>query len=148
MNIRSRAIAITVGCGLATTSLLLGFLLLEVLCRLILWSDGGGEFRNFAADRTQLLRVLGMYRHDPELGWSLRPDHITPGTGRSPRIPSQPTAPPNTPDRFSADSEGFRSNGPESLPRMPARTILVVGDSFAGGSMVSDEETWPAQLER
>jgi hypothetical protein len=42
--------------------------------------------------------------------------------------------------------DGFRSNGSE-LPPLPAE-VLVVGDSFTFGDQVSDNETWPACLER
>jgi len=43
-------------------------------------------------------------------------------------------------------NDGFRSNGSEPPP-LPAE-VLVVGDSFTFGSQVSDNETWPACLER
>ena len=42
--------------------------------------------------------------------------------------------------------DGFRSNGSEPPPH-PAE-VLVVGDSFTFGEQVSDNETWPACLER
>jgi hypothetical protein len=42
--------------------------------------------------------------------------------------------------------DGFRSNGSEPPP-LPA-DVLVVGDSFTFGYQVSDNETWPACLER
>jgi len=42
--------------------------------------------------------------------------------------------------------DGFRSNGYEPPP-LPAE-VLVVGDSFTFGDQVSDNETWPACLER
>ena len=42
--------------------------------------------------------------------------------------------------------DGFRSNGSEPPP-LPA-DVLVVGDSFTFGAQVSDNETWPACLER
>ncbi len=42
-------------------------------------------------------------------------------------------------------NDGFRSNG--SVPPLPA-DVLVVGDSFTFGVEVSDDETWPACLER
>jgi hypothetical protein len=43
-------------------------------------------------------------------------------------------------------NDGFRSNGSEQPP-FPAE-VLVVGDSFTFGDQVSDNETWPACLER
>lgn len=42
--------------------------------------------------------------------------------------------------------DGVRSNG-RPIVEDPERTILVVGDSFAFGDEVGDDETWPAQLE-
>ena len=42
--------------------------------------------------------------------------------------------------------DGSRSNGSEP-PALPAE-VLVVGDSFTFGDQVSDNETWPACLER
>jgi hypothetical protein len=42
--------------------------------------------------------------------------------------------------------DGFRSNGSEPPP-LPT-DVLVVGDSFTFGDRVSDNETWPACLER
>jgi hypothetical protein len=42
--------------------------------------------------------------------------------------------------------DGFRSNGSEPPP-LPAE-VLVVGDSFTFGEQVSNNETWPACLER
>ena len=42
--------------------------------------------------------------------------------------------------------DGFRTNGSEPPP-LPAE-VLVVGDSFTFGAQVSDNETWPACLER
>ena len=43
-------------------------------------------------------------------------------------------------------NDGFRSNGSEP-PALPAE-VLVVGDLFTFGDQVSDNETWPACLER
>ena len=42
--------------------------------------------------------------------------------------------------------DGFRSNGSEVVP--PFTDVLAVGDSFTFGDQVSDNETWPACLER
>jgi hypothetical protein len=48
--------------------------------------------------------------------------------------------------KHTIQKDGFRSNGSE-LPPLPAE-VLVVGDSFTFGDQVSDDETWPACLER
>ena len=42
--------------------------------------------------------------------------------------------------------DGFRSNGSEATP--PSSDVLVVGDLFTFGDQVSDNQTWPACLER
>jgi hypothetical protein len=49
-------------------------------------------------------------------------------------------------DNVTIRKDGFRSNGSEPPP-LPA-DVLVVGDSFTFGYQVSDNETWPACLER
>ena len=49
-------------------------------------------------------------------------------------------------DKVTIRKDGFRSNGSEPSP-LPA-DVLVVGDSFTFGDQVSDNETWPACLER
>src|SRR5262249_51171910 len=49
-------------------------------------------------------------------------------------------------DKLTIRNDGFRSNGSEPPP-LPAE-VLVVGDSFTFGEQVSDNETWPACLER
>jgi hypothetical protein len=49
-------------------------------------------------------------------------------------------------DKITIRKDGFRSNGSEPPP-VPA-DVLVVGDSFTFGDHVSDNETWPACLER
>jgi hypothetical protein len=49
-------------------------------------------------------------------------------------------------NRLTIRKDGFRSNGSEPSP-LPT-DVLVVGDSFTFGEQVSDNETWPACLER
>jgi hypothetical protein len=49
-------------------------------------------------------------------------------------------------NRLTIRKDGFRSNGSEPPP-LPI-DVLVVGDSFTFGEQVSDNETWPACLER
>src|SRR5262249_37820456 len=43
--------------------------------------------------------------------------------------------------------QGVRVN-PKPMPRLVGDVILVVGGSFAFGDKVSDDDTWPAILER
>jgi hypothetical protein len=47
---------------------------------------------------------------------------------------------------LSIDEHGFRRNGHH--PPASDRCVLAVGDSYTFGDEVSDEETWPAHLER
>jgi hypothetical protein len=47
---------------------------------------------------------------------------------------------------LSIDEDGFRRNGRRPPPS--GRCVLTVGDSYTFGDEVSDEETWPAHLER
>src|SRR6516225_6723235 len=49
-------------------------------------------------------------------------------------------------DKLTIQKDGFRSNG--SDPPALSAAVLVVGDSFTFGEQVSDNETWPACLER
>jgi hypothetical protein len=55
-------------------------------------------------------------------------------------------APPWHGGKLTIRKDGFRSNGSEPPP-LPA-DVLVVGGSFPFGEQVSDNETWPACLER
>jgi hypothetical protein len=48
--------------------------------------------------------------------------------------------------KITITSEGFRLNNIGMVPNVT--NVLVVGDSFTFGSQVSDNETWPACLER
>ncbi len=43
--------------------------------------------------------------------------------------------------------DGIRSNGVNGADPAPGPAILAVGDSFTFGDEVSDEQTWPSQLE-
>ena len=48
--------------------------------------------------------------------------------------------------RVTIRKDGFRSNGSEASP--PLADVLGVGDSLTFGDQVSDNDTWPACLER
>jgi hypothetical protein len=75
-------------------------------------------------------------RRHPDLSLSLK-RRDRPGPARS-----YPRAPEGLPDArvsLSTDAEGFRN------PERPARAdVVVLGDSFAEGSMVDDTDTWSA----
>ncbi len=49
--------------------------------------------------------------------------------------------------RFTSDSHGFRSaGGAEAQSGRPS--VLLIGDSFTYGTSLSDQDTWPAALQR
>lgn len=78
----------------------------------------------------RMLRGEAFYqRHDPELGWTLRPGAEQRGER--------------------ANAEGFRSDR-EYAPLPPSGTarIVVSGDSFTHCDDVSNAEAWPAVMER
>jgi hypothetical protein len=86
---------------------------------------------NLAARQNDLLKVNAAAIYDPLLGWGLRPG-LKDGSGNH---------------TFTTGEFGIRMNAPEIIP--PARNAIVaVGDSFTAGSEVSDNESWPAYLER
>ena len=87
--------------------------------------------RNFAAQRLTLLQSAYPSEHHPTLGWVPKRGY----EGREDNVW-------NT--RVSIDDRGFRNNG---APRPPGRPILIVGDSFAFGDEVNDEDTIAARLE-
>jgi hypothetical protein len=78
---------------------------------------------------------IGWTRFDELLGY-------VPREGFSATI----NVPPWHGGKLTIRKDGFRSNGSEPPP-FPAE-VLVVGDSFTFGEQVSDNETWPACLER
>ena len=83
---------------------------------------------NLVAARVALLRTQGFAnQYDELLGWRLKDNMKF--------------------DGFTTGEFGVRMNS-EHVRALPGNAILVVGDSFAQGSEVRDNETWPAQLER
>jgi lysophospholipase L1-like esterase len=64
---------------------------------------------------------------DDLLGWVPRPRHVEPG--------------------LTIDGEGLRITG-EIAAEPDLRPILAVGDSFTFGEHLTDQETWPAALQR
>jgi hypothetical protein len=82
---------------------------------------------DWRAERVEYLKFGNVAKFDPMLGWTMRAGYAK--------------------DAFHTLDHGIRRNFHESTIRTGA--ILAVGDSFTGGGEdVSDEETWPAQLER
>ena len=91
-------------------------------------------FTNFVYDRIALLKSGYPSVFDAELGYIPMPGYR--GTanvwGTSVTI----------------GEHGVRSNGTKPSPAFDRPLLLAVGDSFVFGDQVSDEETWPALLER
>lgn len=84
------------------------------------------DFHNRWKQSAHLLDVHTLNQYDPLLGWRLRDDIAQTG--------------------FNTGAYGIRKNGNQDLVLLP-KQILAVGDSFTFGSDVSDDESWPAQLE-
>ena len=90
------------------------------------------EGHSYRDQRIDLMRRGFPSAHDPLLGFVPRSGY----QGRDNLWHTQVTI----------DGNGIRSNGDQ--PRPPGAAILAVGDSFTFGDQVSDQETWPAHLER
>ncbi len=117
--------------ALAAASILLAFLALEIGMRVASRETLAPE--NFLARELDLRHAAYPAAFDTRLGWVPEPGR----TGRENLWHTQVTI----------DGDGLRGNGPASLPRNPP-SILALGDSFTFGDEVSDDETWPAALER
>jgi lysophospholipase L1-like esterase len=79
--------------------------------------------------------LFNPYRPDARLGWALRPGW---------------TARDEAPDyRITVRTNALGLRGPEAAPLPPAgvQRVLVLGDSFAFGYGVEDEESFPRRLE-
>lgn len=114
-------------------SILLTFAVLEFAVRVY---NGEFEFKNFLGEERTLFGSAYPSEYDPELGWIPRE-----GTTISKNVWGR---------KVTILKNGIRSNGNEKLSNTftDAAPVLVVGDSFTFGDQVSDNETWPAILER
>ena len=81
---------------------------------------------NFRNKRVIQVLMSRLSAYDPLLGWTIVPRFESAG--------------------FNTLEYGIRRNGPETTLRTGG--TLVVGSSFAAGSGIADDETWPAALER
>jgi hypothetical protein len=97
-----------------------------------LWS-GIPVFQQIASSQPHDARpvVKCATRFDPELGW--KPVPLREGANSSG-------------GQVSILGSGIRSNGQERQSGSPV--VLAVGDSFTFGDQVSDDQSWPAALER
>jgi hypothetical protein len=111
--------------ALTLVSVLLGVLVCEIGLRA--W-QGEPVFalKDFRTAKAEAIRQTMSSDYDAALGWRLLPNIASTG--------------------FNTLDQGIRKN---NLAETTIRTggILAVGDSFAAGSEVVDEQSWPAQLE-
>lgn len=125
--------------ALATTSTLVAILLLVYLSSIISGPARYVERDTTNDTRARELELAGVVRHRPpneryELVYSDVPEHAR----------SYPDAPPgygDVPIILTSDANGFRNPEPP-----PEYRRVVVGDSFAAGSHVSDDQGWVALL--
>jgi hypothetical protein len=114
--------------AMVLSSIILSLLALEIAIRI--W-DGVPVFSmaNFVGLELDQIHQPGNAEavYDPHVGWVQRANRSG-GT-------------------LTAGEYGVRMPGPTIVPLQP-NGILVVGDSFATGSEVPDQESWPAQLEQ
>jgi hypothetical protein len=87
------------------------------------------------ADPALRARVAGrVMTRQPDFRWDVvREDRPAPGRSYPNRVAGQPSRPVV----LTTDANGLRN-----APREPAYDVVVSGDSFTEGSMVSDDETW------
>lgn len=78
----------------------------------------------------------GIYAADPTLGWTLLPDY------RGAHMEHDATIPTTT------NGQGFRGPAWDAARAGAKLRVLALGDSCTFGRGVTDEQTWPAQLER
>jgi len=116
---------------LSLVTLVLCFLILEFAIRIV--SRESLRWENFLARELSLRHAAYPVAFDRRLGW-------VPEPGRNDRENLWHT-------QVTIDDQGLRTNGPASLPRT-APLVLALGDSFTFGDEVSDDESWPAALER
>ena len=77
----------------------------------------------------------GIYRADPELGWTLLPDYRGAHMEHDAAVPT------------STNPDGFRGPAWDAARAAAPLRVLALGDSCTFGRGVPDEGTWPAQLE-
>jgi hypothetical protein len=110
-------------------SLLLTLLIAEIGARVY---EGEYGFHNFIGLKRDLFRSAYPAEFDKELGW----------------IPKEGDYQRNVWNtRVTILKDGVRSNG-NNKQIESGEIILAVGDSFTFGDQVSDDETWPARLEK
>lgn len=92
------------------------------------------EFKNFFAEHKTLLHAAYPAKYDAELGWTPAEGDYSENLWKT---------------RVTILEDGIRSNGSNEVLELDNnRPILAIGDSFTFGDQVSNNETWPAQLEK
>jgi hypothetical protein len=120
----------TINFTLALASLLSTLFVLEIGARVY---KSEFEFKNFFAEHKTLLHSTYPAKYDAELGWTPEEGDYSENLWKT---------------RITILADGIRSNGSnEDLDLDNNRPILAIGDSFTFGDQVSNNETWPAQLE-
>lgn len=117
---------------LVAAGIFLPFLALEISARLIKGKPVT-YLVNFVDARQTLLRSVYPADYDSELGWIPRKGMYGDLNYWGKTI--------------TILDNGIRHNGVSAEPRNDT-VVLAVGDSFTFGDQVSDDETWPAQLEK
>ena len=122
-----------IGLGLVLFSIAFGLVVAELAVRTFSSDAMRWEWRNFLTDQGR----WRMVQPDPQLGYVPRPGYSSSdhGGGRNVLV--------------TFDEHGLRShrrNDPQ--PTNIAPPILVVGDSYAMGEEVHDDETFPAHLQK
>jgi len=120
--------------ALVLASTVVGLILLEIACRLMLIGPHAlTHWPNLVLQsRLEAKRVQGpdlgpSYVHDPETGYVNKPDY-------------QSWA-------LNFDAHGFRAMPPLRYGGVQDPPILATGDSYTKGDEVGDAETWPAQVQ-
>ncbi len=129
----SRGREATIGAALVLCSLLLGFVGCEIAVRLLSRGDGAWEFRNYVADPEQWEGRWRTMRPDPLLGYIPRDGYS--GSDNGYRV------------HITYGADGLRLHRRDKPPARMAPPILVVGDSYAMGAEVGDDESWAAYME-
>lgn len=131
---RSRVREAAIGTALVLASLLIAFAGAEIGFRLIASSGKLLEWRNYVAERGTWEGRWRVMQPDEGLGYAPRAGFSGANHGLGSHV--------------TFDADGLRVHRQGQPP--PARTmppILVVGDSYAMGDQVLDDETWPAHVE-
>lgn len=126
---------VLINAGVLLASIIAGLIGAEIGVRLM---SGGGtlwEFRNYVADQEQWEGRWRVMRPDPDLGYIPRDGYRSDDHGSALRM------------SFGAD--GMRLHRQDATPpAVQSPPILVVGDSYAMGAEVADDESWPAYLQQ